>query len=58
MRFGGVPYYGWLVYIIEINYRNVFSFIFFKCMWANITISREAMSDEFRFTSVSFAHLF
>jgi len=57
MRFGTVPYYGRLVDIIEINYHGHFSIVLFKCMWANTTSSRGIMTDDFRFTLVSFSRL-
>ena len=57
MRFGGVPYYGRLEDIIEINYHGHFSVVLFKCMWANTTSSRGIMTDDFGFTFVNFSHL-
>jgi len=57
MQFGGVSYYGRLVDIIKINYYGRFSIILFKCKWINTTTSRGIMSDENRFTLVSFARL-
>nr|KYP39706.1 hypothetical protein KK1_038992 [Cajanus cajan] len=57
MQFGGVPYYGKLVDIIELNYHGQFSVTLFKCMWANITTRRGIVTDDLGFTSVSFSHL-
>nr|KYP46553.1 hypothetical protein KK1_031844 [Cajanus cajan] len=57
MQFGGVPYYGKLLDIIEINYQGRFSVTLFKCMWANTTTSRGIVKDDLGFTLVSFAHL-
>ena len=57
MRFGGVPYYGRLIDIIEINYHGHFLVVLFKCMWANTTSSRGIRTDDFGFTLVSFARL-
>nr|KYP59372.1 hypothetical protein KK1_014806 [Cajanus cajan] len=57
MQFGGVPYYGKLIDIIEINYHGRFSVTLFKCMWANTTISRGIVTDDLGFTSVNFARL-
>jgi len=55
MRFGGVPYYGRLINIIEINYHGRFSIVLFKCMWTNT--SKGIMSDEYGFTLLIFSHL-
>ena len=57
MRFGGVPYYGRLIYIIEINYHGRFSVALFKCMWTNTTTSRGIMNDEYGFTLLNFSRL-
>ncbi|XP_068486941.1 uncharacterized protein [Phaseolus vulgaris] len=57
MRFGGVPYYGQLIDIIEINYHGRFSIVLFKCMWTNTTTSRGIMSDEYGFTLLNFSRL-
>ncbi|WVZ05464.1 hypothetical protein V8G54_018810, partial [Vigna mungo] len=57
MQFGGVPYYGRLVDIIEINYHGRFSIVLFKCMWTNTTTFRGTVTDELRFTSVCFGRL-
>lgn len=57
MRFGGVPYYGKLVDIIELSYTGVFTVALFKCQWANTTTSRGMKKDDLGFTSVNFARL-
>nr|KYP50657.1 hypothetical protein KK1_027594 [Cajanus cajan] len=57
MQFGGVPYYGKLLDIIEINYQGRFLVTLFQCMWANTTTSRGIVKDDLGFTLVSFAHL-
>ena len=40
MQFGGVPYFGKLIDIIEINYHGQFSVTLFKCMWVDTTSHR------------------
>lgn len=57
MRFGGVPYYGKLVDIIEINYNGLFMVTLFKCEWANTTNPRGIKKDNLGFTSINFARL-
>ncbi|XP_027912627.1 uncharacterized protein LOC114172228 [Vigna unguiculata] len=57
MQFGGVPYYGKLVDIIEINYNGRFSITLFKCMWANTTTSRGIITDDLGFRLVNFTRL-
>ena len=54
MQFGGVPYYGKLVDIIEINYNGRFSV---TCMWANTTTSRGIITDDLGFRLVNFRRL-
>ena len=54
MRYGGVPYYGKLVDIIELNYNGVFSVTLFKCEWANTTHPRGIKTDKLGFTSINF----
>ena len=54
MRYGGVPYYGKLVDIIELNYNGVFSVTLFKCEWANTTYPRGIKTDKLGFTSINF----
>ncbi|XP_020209291.1 uncharacterized protein LOC109794234 [Cajanus cajan] len=56
MRFGGVPYYGRLVDIIEICY-NGFNVPMFKCEWADTTTSRGIKEDKLGFISINFARL-
>jgi len=57
MQFGGVPYYGKLVDIIEINYNGRFSVTLFKCMWADTTTSRGIITDDLGFRLVNFTRL-
>lgn len=57
MQFGGVPYYGKLVDIIEINYHGRFSVTLFKCMWANTTNPTRIITDNLGFKSVNFSRL-
>ena len=57
MQFGGVPYYGKLVDIIEINYNGRFFVILFKCMWANTTTSKGIITDDLGFRLVNFTRL-
>lgn len=57
MRFGGVPYYGKLVDIIELSYNGVFTVALFKCQWANTMTSRGMKKDFAGFTSINFARL-
>ncbi|XP_073224821.1 uncharacterized protein [Cicer arietinum] len=56
MRFGGVPYYGRLIDIIEVSYDG-FKVPMFKCKWANTTIPRGIKTDKLGFTSINFARL-
>ena len=56
MRFGGVPYYGRLIDIIEIYY-NGFSVPMFKCEWANTTNLRGLKTDKLGFVSINFGRL-
>lgn len=56
MRFGGVPYYGRLVDIIELSYSG-FTVVMFKCEWANTTNPRGMKMDKLGFTSINFARL-
>uniref|UniRef100_A0A151UG06 DUF4218 domain-containing protein n=1 Tax=Cajanus cajan TaxID=3821 RepID=A0A151UG06_CAJCA len=56
MRFGGVPYYGRLIDIIEIFY-NGFTVPMFKCQWADTTTSRGMKEDKLGFISINFARL-
>ena len=57
MRFGGVPYYGKLVDIIELNYQGQFTVTLFKCSWENMTTARGITTDELGITSVNFSRL-
>ena len=54
MRFGGVPYYGKLIDIIEISYSGLFTVHLFKCKWANTTNPRGMKKDDLGFTSINF----
>ena len=54
---GGVPYYGKLVDIIELNYNGQFTVTLFKCQWANTTTDRGIKRDDLGFTSVNFSRL-
>jgi hypothetical protein len=56
MRFGGVPYYGRLIDIVELFYCG-FSVVMFKCEWANTTNPRGIKKDKLGFTSINFARL-
>ncbi|KAK2397248.1 hypothetical protein QL285_058843 [Trifolium repens] len=56
MRFGGVPYYGRLIDIVEVFYCG-FSVVMFKCEWANTTNPRGIKKDKLGFTSINFARL-
>lgn len=56
MRFGGVPYYGKLIDIIELYYIG-FTIPLFKCKWANTTNPRGMKTDKLGFTSINFARL-
>lgn len=55
MQFGGVPYYGKLVDVIEVNYQGRFAVTLFKCLWADTTTSRGLNTDELGITSVNFS---
>ncbi|KAK7349692.1 hypothetical protein VNO77_07266 [Canavalia gladiata] len=57
MRFGGVPYYGKLVDIIELSYNGLFKVTLFKCEWANTTNPRGIKTDNLGYTSINFARL-
>ena len=57
MRYGGVPYYGKLVDIIELNYDGLFTVPLFKCEWANTTNPRGMKKDKLGFTSINFGRL-
>ncbi|XP_060171296.1 uncharacterized protein LOC132602472 [Lycium barbarum] len=57
MVVGGVPYYGKLVDIIELNYNGQFTVTLFKCQWVNTTTNKGIKKDELGFTSVNFSHL-
>ena len=57
MRYGGVPYYGKLVDIIELNYDGLFTVPLFKCEWANTTNPRGMKKDMLGFTSINFGRL-
>lgn len=57
MRFGGVPYYGKLIDIIELSYNGFFTVPLFKCQWANTTNPRVMKTDKLGFTSINFARL-
>lgn len=57
MRFGGVPYYGKLVDIIELRYNGVFTVTLFKCQWANTSTARGMKKDDLGFTSINFLRL-
>ncbi|KAL4306317.1 hypothetical protein AHAS_Ahas16G0166200 [Arachis hypogaea] len=52
---GGVPYYGKIVDIIELNYSCSFTVVLFKCVWANTTTSRGIKQDHLGLTSVNFS---
>ncbi|XP_057444525.1 uncharacterized protein LOC130736753 [Lotus japonicus] len=54
MRFGGVPYYGKLIDIIELSYSGLFTVPLFKCKWANTTNPRGMKKDDLGFTSINF----
>ncbi|KAK2403534.1 hypothetical protein QL285_052960 [Trifolium repens] len=54
MRFGGVPYYGRLINIIELCYDG-FTVPMFKCEWANTTNPRGIKTDSLGFRSINFA---
>ena len=54
---GGVPYYGKLVDIIELNYNGQFTVTLFKCQWADTTSDRGIKKDDSGFTSVNFSRL-
>jgi hypothetical protein len=56
MRFGGVPYYGRLISIIELCYDG-FTVPMFKCEWANTTNPRGIKTDKLGFSSINFARL-
>jgi hypothetical protein len=56
MRFGGVPYYGRLINIIELCYDG-FTVPMFKCEWANTTNPRGIKTDKLGFSSINFARL-
>ena len=55
MQFGGVPYYGKLVDVVELNYQGHFTVTLFKCLWANTTTSRGLTTDDLGITSVNFS---
>nr|XP_025638419.1 uncharacterized protein LOC112733613 [Arachis hypogaea] len=52
---GGVPYYGKIVDIIELNYSCSFTVVLFKCVWADTTTSRGIKQDHLGLTSVNFS---
>ena len=52
--YGGIPYYGRLVDIIEVNYRCIFPVILFKCLWTNPSGVKK---DVLGITSVNFSRL-
>ncbi|XP_016177886.1 uncharacterized protein LOC107620200 [Arachis ipaensis] len=52
---GGVPYYGKIVDIIELNYNCSFTVVLFKCVWADTTTSRGIKQDHLGLTSVNFS---
>ncbi|QHN81560.1 uncharacterized protein DS421_20g687930 [Arachis hypogaea] len=52
---GGVPYYGKIVDIIELNYSCSFTVVLFKCVWADTTTSRGIKQDHLELTSVNFS---
>ncbi|QHO13700.1 uncharacterized protein DS421_15g517780 [Arachis hypogaea] len=54
---GGVPYYGKIVDIIELNYSCSFTEVLFKCVWADATTNRGIKQDHLGFTSVDFSRL-
>ena len=54
---GGVPYYGKLVDIIEINYNGLFTVPLFKCQWADTTTHRGHKKDKLGFTQINFSKL-
>ncbi|XP_061347422.1 uncharacterized protein LOC133292947 [Gastrolobium bilobum] len=54
---GGVPYYGKLIDIIEINYNGLFTVALFKCQWADTTTQRGLKKDKLGFTQVNFSKL-
>jgi hypothetical protein len=56
MRFGGVPYYGRLISIIELCYDG-FTVPMFKCEWANTTNPRGIKTDKLGFSSINFARV-
>ncbi|XP_025680353.1 uncharacterized protein [Arachis hypogaea] len=53
---GGVPYYGKIIDIIELNYSCSFTVVLFKCVWADTTTSRGIKQDYLGLTSVNFSH--
>lgn len=55
MQFGGVPYYGKLLDVVELNYQGRFTVTLFKCLWANTTTSRGLTTDDLGITSVNFS---
>ncbi|KAK2417280.1 hypothetical protein QL285_039602 [Trifolium repens] len=56
MRYGGVPYYGRLISIIELCYDG-FTVPMFKCEWANTTNPRGIKTDKLGFSSINFARV-
>ncbi|KAH1198427.1 hypothetical protein GmHk_18G052013 [Glycine max] len=57
LRQADLPYYGKLEDIIEINYSGRFSFILFKCKWADTTRDRGYKKDCWNFNCVNFDRL-
>ena len=57
VQYGGIPYYGRLVDIIEVDYHGRFPVILFKCEWANTATQRGLKIDELGITSVNFSRL-
>ena len=55
--FKGVPYYGKIIDIIELNYHGQFMVTIFKCKWADTTKDRGMKKDAWHFTSVNFSRL-
>lgn len=56
-RFEGVPYYGKLTDIIELNYHGKFKVTVFKCIWADTMRDRGMREDNWHFTSVNFSRV-
>ena len=55
MQFEDVPYYGKLLGVVKINYKDRFTVTLFKFLWANTTTSWGFITDDLDITSVNFS---